>query len=60
MINKSLNHGGHGRSVTNWCNPFTGPPVIINMRINNHTDGQHWIRHAYALPVRKLFDYIKG
>ena len=20
------NNGGHGRRVTNWCNPFTGPP----------------------------------
>ena len=57
MINKSLNHGGWGNPVSSWCNPFTGPPVIINKRINNHTDGQHWIRHAYALPVIVL-DYF--
>lgn len=22
-------HGGHGRRVTNWCNPFTGPPYFL-------------------------------
>lgn len=22
-------HGSHGRRVTNWCNPFTGPPSIL-------------------------------
>jgi hypothetical protein len=22
-------HGGHGRPVTNWCNPFTGPPKFL-------------------------------
>jgi len=20
--------GGFGRPVTNWCNPFTGPPLL--------------------------------
>lgn len=22
-------HGSHGRPVTNWCNPFTGPPKSL-------------------------------
>lgn len=22
-------HGSHGRRVTNWCNPFTGPPEYL-------------------------------
>lgn len=22
-------HGGHGRRVTNFCNPFTGPPKYL-------------------------------
>jgi hypothetical protein len=22
-------HGSNGRRVTNWCNPFTGPPFSI-------------------------------
>ena len=30
---KSLDtHGGHGRRVTNWCNPFTGPPYSFAMK----------------------------
>ena len=22
-------HGSNGRRVTNWCNPFTGPPKYL-------------------------------
>lgn len=30
---KSLDsHGGHGRRVTNWCNPFTGPPYSFAIK----------------------------
>jgi hypothetical protein len=61
-------HTSQTRAVTildwnessSWANPPLAPPMITNIEINNHTDGQHWIRYAYALPVRKLFDYIKG
>jgi len=21
-------HGSHGRKVSSWCNPFTGPPLV--------------------------------
>ena len=27
----SLTNGGHGRPVTNWCNPYTAPPVVTNV-----------------------------
>jgi hypothetical protein len=26
----SLTNGGHGRPVSNWCNPYTAPPVVTN------------------------------
>jgi hypothetical protein len=25
----SLTNGGHGRPVSNWCNPYTAPPVAL-------------------------------
>ena len=29
IIKASLTNGGHGRPVTNWCNPYTAPPVVF-------------------------------
>jgi len=31
VIKASLTNGGHGRAVTNWCNPYTAPPVVTNV-----------------------------
>ena len=30
ITKSSIINGGHGRPVTNWCNPYTAPPVALN------------------------------
>lgn len=43
--NKSIDHGGHSRPVSSWCNPFTGPPKMNLIRMMNW-----WTNNNYALP----------
>jgi len=28
----SLTNGGHGRKVTNWCNPYRGSPAQTSFK----------------------------
>lgn len=46
MLNKSLNHGGHGRPVTNWCNPYTAPPKNLADNIK-HGDDRNVFAHEF-------------